>query len=204
MYIKKNNLLLIICLLNKYLIFILNIIFFYLKLLKYYFLNNTKMMKKKVIPQLNNYNIDDDILSKVYNKELNMSKKLKKIYFGWRSFAFKDNIINVAFGMIIATSFKNVVNSLVVDIITPCIIGLSSGTDTQNLFIVLKQGNTLNITYITLKKAKDDGAVTLNYGLFINVFFNLLFVSFILYLLTKLINSIKNEMKKEMKKIENI
>ena len=161
------------------------------------------MTKNKVIPQLEESNINNSI-EKFEKEEINMSKKLKKLYFGWRSFAFKDNIINVAFGMIIATSFKNVVNSLVVDIITPCLVGLSSGTDTENLFIVLKQGNTYNITYITLKKAKEDGAITLNYGLFINVFFNLLFVSFILYLLMKLITSIKNEMKKEIKKIENI
>lgn len=161
------------------------------------------MQKSKVIPQINNYNISQ-VLEKVDDDKINMNKKLKKLYFGWRSFAFKDNIINVAFGMIIANSFKEVVNSLVVDILTPCLVGLSSGTDTENLFIVLKQGNTFNVTYITLKQAKNDGAVTLNYGMFIHVFFNLLFISFILYLLMKLITSIKNEMKKEIKKIENI
>ena len=105
--------------------------------------------------------------------------------------------------MIIANSFKNVIKSLVVDIITPCLIGFGVGTNTEDLFIILRKGPS-NETYNTLQQAKEDSAVTLNYGLFIHVFIDLIFVSIILYLMMRLINKIKKEMKEELKKLEDL
>ena len=103
--------------------------------------------------------------------------------------------------MIIANSFKNVVKSLVVDIITPCLIGFGVGSNTEDLFFILRDGSS-NITYNTLQQAKDNGAVTLNYGLFIQVFIDLIFVSIILYLMMRLINKNKKEMEEEIEKLE--
>jgi large conductance mechanosensitive channel len=131
----------------------------------------------------------------------NVEEKLKKFYNGWRSFAFKDNIINIAVGMIIATSFKAVVNSLVTDIIMPILIGLGAQTNTPNLFIVLVKGKNYNGTYNTLKDAENDGAVTLNYGIFIHVFCDLIIVSLLLYIFMKILSKIK---KKENELLANI
>ena len=131
----------------------------------------------------------------------NVEEKLKKFYNGWRSFAFKDNIINIAVGMIIATSFKAVVNSLVTDIIMTILIGLGSQTNTPNLFIVLVKGKNYNGTYNTLKDAENDGAVTLNYGIFIHVFCDLIIVSLLLYIFMKILSKIK---KKENELLANI
>lgn len=131
----------------------------------------------------------------------NVEENLKKFYNGWRSFAFKDNIINVAIGMIIATSFKAVVNSLVTDIIMPILIGLGAQTNTPNLFIVLVKGKNYNGTYNTLKDAENDGAVTLNYGIFLHVFFDLIIVSLLLYIFMKILSKIK---KKENELLANI
>ena len=131
----------------------------------------------------------------------NVEENLKKFYNGWRSFAFKDNIINVAIGMIIATSFKAVVNSLVTDIIMPILIGLGAQTNTPNLFIVLVKGKNYNGTYNTLKDAENDGAVTLNYGIVLHVFFDLIIVSLLLYIFMKILSKIK---KKENELLANI
>ena len=167
------------------------------------------MPKDKVVPTEQEYIEQDYIKTQidiiedtVVTQSVVLKKKVNKLYSGWRHFAFKDDIINIAIGMIIANSFKNVIKSLVVDIITPCLIGFGVGTNTEDLFIILRKGPS-NETYNTLQQAKEDSAVTLNYGLFIHVFIDLIFVSIILYLMMRLINKIKKEMKEELKKLEN-
>jgi len=162
------------------------------------------MPKDKVVPIEQDY-IEtqiDIIENTVITQSAVLKKKVNKLYYGWRHFAFKDDIINIAIGMIIANSFKNVIKSLVVDIITPCLIGFGVGTNTEDLFIILRKGPS-NETYNTLQQAKEDSAVTLNYGLFLHVFIDLIFVSIILYLTIRLINKIKKEIKEELKKLEN-
>ena len=132
----------------------------------------------------------------------NVEKNIEQFYKGWRSFAFKDNIINVAIGMIIATSFKAVVNSFVIDIIMPLLIGLGAQTNVPNLFIVLVKGKNYNGTYNTLEQAKNDGAVTLNYGIFIHVFCDLIMVSLLLFIFMKIINKIKNKENELLSKLK--
>jgi large conductance mechanosensitive channel len=169
------------------------------------------MSKDKVIPIKEHIDsIKDDINTKFNIIENDVNKQtiifkegVNKLYNGWRNFAFKDDIINIAIGMIVAASFKNLVNSLVIDIITPCLIGFGMGTNTEDLFVILRAGSD-NRTYNTLQQAKDDGAVTLNYGLFIQVFIDLIFVSIILYLIMRFINKVKKEIKEEIKKMEDI
>jgi len=163
------------------------------------------MNKEKVMPTIpEELNERIDIIEEEVNKQSGiLKKKINLFYSGWRKFAFKDDIINIAIGMIIATSFKNLVKSLVVDIITPCLIGFGVGANTEDLFIILREGSS-NETYNTLKQAKEDGAVTLNYGLFLHVFIDLIFVSIILYLMMRLIDKIQKEMHEEMKKLEDL
>ena len=138
------------------------------------------------------------------NKEIyDVEKKLKSFYNGWKAFAFKDNIINVAIGMIIATSFKMLVNSLVSDIIMPIFIGIGAKSNTLDLFIILVPGRSHNTTYYTLKDAQNDGAVTLNYGNFIHNFCNLIIISLLLYLIIKFIDRIKKTEQFLKKQIED-
>lgn len=158
-------------------------------------------MPRSVIPIMNSY--VKKAGDKVEETTHNIKSDIKVFYEGWRQFAFKDNITNVAIGMIIATSFKNAVNSFMVDIIMPCLIGFGTGSNTEDLFIILKKGPTNN-TYITLKQAKDDGAVTLNYGLFLNVFIDLLFISFILYITLKTSKKVKKSIANGIDIIESV
>ena len=153
-----------------------------------------------------------------------------EFYTGWRKFVFKDSIINIAVGMIVARSFKNTVNSLVVDIIMPLLIGFGVGTNVHDLFIVLVHGSDKMINnntyrgdggdgsgggesgevdggyyeYITLEQAKADGAVTLNYGVFINIFFDLMFVTLCLYICLFIIEKCKKKARKIKDEIDEL
>lgn len=150
--------------------------------------------KNKISPEINNCDLDYQIekIEVGINSSANkVKKRVEKFYNGWRKFAFKDDIINVAIGMIIATSFKNVVNSLVVDIIMPILIGLGSENNANNLFIILVPSKKHNSTYHTLEDAKKNGAVTWNYGSFLTVFVDLIFVSIFLYIILKVIHRIQ-------------
>lgn len=154
---------------------------------------------RKVTPENANCDVDcqiENIEQGIHDSATQVGKKVKKFYKGWREFAFKDDIINVAVGMIIATSFKNVVNSLVVDIIMPILIGLGAENNANNLFIVLVPSKKENATYHTLEEAQKYGAVTWNYGSFITVFLDLIFVSLFLYIVLKIIHRIKKDVKK--------
>ena len=139
-------------------------------------------MSNKVIPT-NFDNIEDNLE--------NVTTDLKKFYKGWKHFVFKENVIHIAIGMIMANYFQQVTKSLVNDIIMPLFFGLGFGTHTENMFVILSKGNSNNATYITTEDAKNDGAVTLNYGIFISVFTNLIFISICLYFILRLIAKIK-------------
>jgi large conductance mechanosensitive channel len=102
----------------------------------------------------------------------------------FKEFAMRGNVIDLAFGVILGAAFTTIVNSLVKDIIMPPIGYIMGGIDFSNYFIVIKgDGN-----YPTLKAAQDAGAVTVNYGVFINAVINFLIVAFALFLVVKQIN----------------
>ena len=86
-------------------------------------------------------------------------------------------MIDLAVGIIIGAAFGKIVTSLVNDIIMPPIGLLLGRVDFSNLFIDLS-GNH----YITLAEAKEAGAATINYGLFINNVIDFLIVSFVIFL----------------------
>ena len=161
-------------------------------------------MSKKISPYpVKNHgdNIQDDT---IINAQKIIIKDVKKFYKGWKQFAFRENVLHIAIGMIMATSFQKLVGSMVVDIIMPILIGVGVGTHSENLFAVLSQGKTYNATYNTPQQAKEDGAVTLNYGLFLNTLVNLMFVSFCLYLVLYVISFIKKKAEKKEKETSEL
>ncbi len=110
----------------------------------------------------------------------------------FREFAVKGNVVDMAVGIIIGAAFGTIVNSLVNDIIMPPIGLLLGKVDFSNLFFVLKQGNMPG-PYLSMAEAKTAGAVTMNYGLFINTVISFLIVSFSVFLLVKKINRLKRQ-----------
>jgi large conductance mechanosensitive channel len=95
-------------------------------------------------------------------------------------FIMKGNVVDMAVGIIVGVAFGAIVASAVKDIIMPP-IGLALGKiDFANLVIVLKEGATPG-PYTSLAAAQAAGAVTLNYGLFINTIINFLIIAAVVF-----------------------
>jgi large conductance mechanosensitive channel len=110
----------------------------------------------------------------------------------FKNFIMRGNVIDLAIGIIIGVAFSAIVNSFVNDIIMPP-IGLGLGkVDFSNLFAVLKQGSTPG-PYLSLAAAKAAGAVTLNYGFFINTIISFLIISLVLFFIIKAMNKFKKK-----------
>jgi large conductance mechanosensitive channel len=100
----------------------------------------------------------------------------------FKAFVMRGNVIDMAVGIIIGIAFGAVINSLVKDVIMPP-IGLALGNvDFANLFAVLKEGATPG-PYASLAAAQAAGAVTINYGVFINAIVNLLIIAAVVFFL---------------------
>jgi large conductance mechanosensitive channel len=98
----------------------------------------------------------------------------------FKAFITKGNMVDMAVGIIIGIAFGLIINSLVKDVIMPP-IGLALGNvDFQNLFAVLKEGATPG-PYASLAAAQTAGAVTINYGVFINTLINFLIIAVALF-----------------------
>jgi large conductance mechanosensitive channel len=98
----------------------------------------------------------------------------------------------MAVGIIIGAAFGTIIKSLVDDVIMPPIGLLLGNIDFSNLFVVLKAGKIAG-PYETLALAKAAGAVTINYGFFINTIITFLIVAFCVFMLIKNINKLKKE-----------
>src|SRR4051812_23110919 len=106
----------------------------------------------------------------------------------FKDFAMRGNVLDLAFGVIIGAAFGTIVSSLVNDIIMPPIGYMTGGLDFSNIFLTLKPGAHAADGYASLKAAKDDGAITINFGVFINAVINFLIVAFALFMVVKQIN----------------
>ena len=105
----------------------------------------------------------------------------------FRDFAIRGNVVDLAVGLIIGAAFTTIVNSLVNDILMPPIGLVLGGIDFSNFFVTLKGSGA----YPTVEAAKAAGAVTLNYGLFINALIKFVIVAFAVFILVKQINRLK-------------
>ncbi|MFA5494042.1 MAG: large-conductance mechanosensitive channel protein MscL [Porticoccaceae bacterium] len=111
----------------------------------------------------------------------------------FKTFAMRGNVVDMAVGIIIGGAFGTIVSSLVDDVLMPPIGLLLGGVDFSDLFVTLKDGAALAGPYETLAGAKSAGAVTLNYGLFINSLVSFLIVAFAVFLLIKAINRLQRQ-----------
>jgi large conductance mechanosensitive channel len=110
----------------------------------------------------------------------------------FKEFILRGNVVDMAVGIIIGAAFGAIVTSLVNDVIMPPVGMLLGGVDFANLFILLKEG-TPGAPYATLVSAQEAGAVTINYGLFINALITFLIVALVIFLLIRGINRMRRE-----------
>ncbi len=105
----------------------------------------------------------------------------------FKEFAMRGNVLDMAVGIIIGASFGSVVRSLVDDVIMPPVGLILGNVDFSNLFIVLREGDIVG-PYLSIAEAQAVGAVTLNYGLFVNTIITFLIVAFAVILLIRSVN----------------
>lgn len=98
----------------------------------------------------------------------------------FKAFIMRGNVVDMAVGIIIGVAFGAIITSLVKDVIMPP-IGLGLGKiDFSNLTVVLKQGATPG-PYASLAAAQTAGAVTINYGLFLNTIVSFLVIAAVVF-----------------------
>ena len=110
----------------------------------------------------------------------------------FKEFIMRGNVIDMAVGIIIGAAFGTIIKSLVDDVIMPPIGLLLGKVDFSNLFLVIREGKVSGV-YETLAAAKAAGAVTINYGLFINTIISFLIVAFAVFMLIRAVNQLKRE-----------
>ena len=117
----------------------------------------------------------------------NLAKELK-------DFILRGNVMDMAVGIIIGAAFGKIVDSLVKDIIMPPIGFVLGKVDFSNLYLTIYP---FGVKYDSLSEAAKAGAVTINYGLFLNTVISFIIVACAIFVLVKIVNTIKNNAKEE-------
>ncbi len=106
----------------------------------------------------------------------------------FKEFAMRGNVLDMAIGIIIGAAFGRIITSIVNDVIMPPIGLLLGKVDFSKLYINLSGGS-----YASLEAARSAGAVTINYGLFINAVIDFVIVAFVIFILVRQINRLKKQ-----------
>ena len=106
----------------------------------------------------------------------------------FKQFAMRGNVVDMAVGIIIGGAFGKIISSFVADVIMPPIGMLMGNVDFSQLFI-----NLSDASYETLAAAKEAGAPTINYGVFLNTVLDFLIIAFAIFLIVKAMNAAKKE-----------
>jgi large conductance mechanosensitive channel len=110
----------------------------------------------------------------------------------FKEFAMRGNVIDMAVGIIIGAAFGTIVNSLVQDVIMPPIGLLLGNVDFSNIFIVLKEGKVAG-PYASVAAARSAGAISINFGMFVNTIISFILVAFAVFLFVKTINRLRRQ-----------
>ena len=127
-------------------------------------------------------------------------EKAKGFMAEFKKFISRGNVVDMAVGVVVGGAFTGIVNSLVKDVIMPPLGWLMGKVDFANLYLTLPNYDGEIIHYPSLEAAKAAGAVTINYGVFINTLISFILVAFAVFLLIKVINKLRATEKKETEK----
>ena len=98
----------------------------------------------------------------------------------FKQFAMRGNVVDMAVGIIIGGAFGKIISSFVADVIMPPIGMLMGNVDFSQLFI-----NLSDTAYTTLAAAKEAGAPTINYGMFINTVLDFIIIAFAIFMVIR-------------------
>ena len=107
---------------------------------------------------------------------------MKKFIDEFKKFALKGNMIDLAIGVVIATSFNAIVTSIVNDILMPIFGIILGGKDFSGLSIKFKDA-------------------TINYGMLIQNIINFVIIAFCLFVVVKMINRFKELWEKKEEEV---
>jgi large conductance mechanosensitive channel len=110
----------------------------------------------------------------------------------FKEFALKGNVVDMAVGIIIGAAFSTIVKSLVDDIVMPPLGVITGGVDFSNMFIPLNGEH-----FDSLAQARQAGAPTINFGLFINNVISFLLVAFALFMVVKGMNQLRRKQEEQ-------
>jgi large conductance mechanosensitive channel len=111
----------------------------------------------------------------------------------FKKFAMRGNVVDMAVGIILGGAFGLIAKTLVSDVLMPPIGLLLGGVDFSNVFSVLKAGAEAAGPYATLADAQAAGAVTINWGVFLNTVINFLIVAFAIFMVIRGINRLQTQ-----------
>jgi large conductance mechanosensitive channel len=121
---------------------------------------------------------------------------MKRLVEDFRKFALQGNVVDMAVGIIIGGAFSTIVRSLVNDIVMPPIGVLLGNVDFQDLFWVLRSGTQTPGPYATISAAQEAGAITLNYGLFINNIISFFIMAFTVFMAIRMMNQARESIRR--------
>ena len=116
----------------------------------------------------------------------------------FKKFAMRGSVVDLAVGFTVGAAFATVARSLVDDIIMPPIGLVLGGSDIADMFVVLREGSEAAAPYATLADAQGAGAVTWNYGLFINAILTFIIVALVMFFLIRAFNRLAEEPAEEV------
>ena len=117
---------------------------------------------------------------------------MKKLWDEFKKFMVRGNVIDLAVGIIIGAAFKSIATSLVNDVLMPPIGLLLGKVNFRDLFI-----NLSGVPYASLAEAKDAGAATINYGVFINTIITFIITALAIFVIIRQINRLQETARKK-------
>ncbi len=114
----------------------------------------------------------------------------------FKEFAIRGNVLDMAVGIVLGAAFGTIVTSFVKDVLMPPIGLLLGGVDFTEKFILLSAGDP-GAPYATLAAAQEAGAVTLNWGIFVNAIIAFLIIAFAVFMVVRSFNAAKKNAEKE-------
>lgn len=117
----------------------------------------------------------------------------------FKKFVLRGNFVDLAIGFTVGAAFTTVAKSIVNDLIMPPIGLLIGEVEFEDMFLILRAGEPEG-PYLTLAAAQEAGAVTLNYGVFLNNVIALVLVGIAMFLIVRLVNRLDSAMDKELDK----
>lgn len=115
----------------------------------------------------------------------------------FKKFALRGNLVDMAVGFTVGAAFTSIARSLVDDVVMPPVGLLLGRSDFSDLFWLLRAGEAELPPYATLADAQAAGAVTINYGLFVNAVLAFLLVALAMFLVMRAINRIDRQLERD-------